>query len=217
MTNETTTQRMIVLLGDSVLDNGAYVGDGPDVAEQLRDCLVPSASVVLVAVDGSQIEHIGAQLGRIPPGATHLVVSVGGNDAIDHLGLFDERVGSIGEALARIGDASTTFEFKYRRMLESVRARGLPTAVCTIYYPQFPDAATQTVAVAALAHFNDCILREAIRAGVPVLDLRLICDEPEDYANPIEPSARGGRKIATAIARLVREHDFAAGRTAVFL
>jgi hypothetical protein len=37
----------------------------------------------------------------------------------------------------------------------------------------------------------------------PVIDLRLIFDADEDYANPIEPSAKGGAKIATAILSLV--------------
>jgi len=37
--------------------------------------------------------------------------------------------------------------------------------------------------------------------------LRLICDEDADFANPIEPSARGGAKIAQAISR------FAGGAT----
>ena len=41
-----------------------------------------------------------------------------------------------------------------------------------------------------------------------MLDLRLIFTEPEDYANPIEPSVKGGAKLADAIRRLVMEHDF---------
>jgi hypothetical protein len=32
-----------------------------------------------------------------------------------------------------------------------------------------------------------------------VIDLRLVCTEPADYANPIEPSSGGGEKIARAI------------------
>jgi hypothetical protein len=38
---------------------------------------------------------------------------------------------------------------------------------------------------------------------LPVIDLRLICDRDEDYANPIQPSVRSGEKIAAAIAGLV--------------
>ena len=50
-----------------------------------------------------------------------------------------------------------------------------------------------------------------------MLDLRLICDEDADFANPIEPSAQGGEKIAAAIARLLAEYDFARRRSAVFV
>ena len=38
---------------------------------------------------------------------------------------------------------------------------------------------------------------------MPLIDLRLICDENEDYANAIEPSVHGGEKIAAAIASLL--------------
>ena len=43
----------------------------------------------------------------------------------------------------------------------------------------------------------------AFTRGLPLVDLRLICDQDEDYANPIEPSVRGGEKIAAAIAGLM--------------
>jgi hypothetical protein len=48
--------------------------------------------------------------------------------------------------------------------------------------------------------FNDVILRTAFQWHLPVIDLRLICTEASDYANPIEPSGSGGAKIARAIA-----------------
>jgi hypothetical protein len=38
---------------------------------------------------------------------------------------------------------------------------------------------------------------------MPAIELRHVCTEPADYANPIEPSVRGGAKIARAIARAV--------------
>jgi hypothetical protein len=96
-----------------------------------------------------------------------------------------------------------------------VLARGLPTAICTIYYPRFPDATLQRIATTALAVFNDCIIRAAFTHGTPLLDLRFVCTEEGDYADPIEPSARGGEKIADAIAEML-ERGFAGGRTEVF-
>lgn len=53
------------------------------------------------------------------------------------------------------------------------------------------------------ASFNDVIIREAAMAGFDVLDLRRIFTTPQDYANPIEPSVVGGKKLADAIRDLV--------------
>jgi hypothetical protein len=49
--------------------------------------------------------------------------------------------------------------------------------------------------------FNDVIVRVAVEHHASVIDLRLVCNESADYANPIEPSGPGGLKIARAIAR----------------
>jgi len=106
-------------------------------------------------------------------------------------------------------------------MLTEVLARGLTTALCTVYYPRFPEAAFQRMAVpedggrGADGVQRLCIVRAAFARGLPLLDLRLICAEEGDYANPIEPSAQGGEKIARAIAELV-QRGYAGRRTEVF-
>jgi lysophospholipase L1-like esterase len=207
----------VVLLGDSIFDNGAYVGGAPDVAMQLKERLPEGWKVTLRAVDGAVVRDVMRQLERLPGNATHLVLSAGGNDALGHAGILDEPAVSVAEVLARLAGLAESFEIRYRALLEAVRGCGLPTAVCTVYDPNFPDPVLQRLASTALTVFNDAILRQAFRAGVPVLDLRLICNSPADYANPIEPSARGGEKIARAIARAVTGHPFESGRTGVFV
>lgn len=206
----------VVLLGDSVFDNRAYVGGGPEVVEQLRSDLPPPWRATLGAVDRAVIRSVGAQLGRLPADATHLVLSVGGNDALGYSGVLGAPARSVGEALESLARIGQTFERDYRAMLDDVLARKLPTAVCTIYNPNYPDALRQRLAIAALAHLNDPIGRIAAERGLPIIDLRLVCSEPADYANPIEPSVRGGEKIAAAISALVLGHDFRAGRSVVF-
>ena len=206
-----------VLLGDSVFDNGAYVGPGePDVVRQLRERLPAGWGATLAAVDGAVTDGLRRQLDRVPPGATHLVVSVGGNDALRRQDILDLRVRSVAEGLLGLAEVRDGFARSYRAMLDAVLARRLPTALCTVYDPRFPDPARQRVAVAGLALFNDVITREAFGRGLPLVDLRLVCSEDADYANPIEPSARGGAKIASAIAELVLGHDFARRRSRVF-
>ena len=52
----------VVLLGDSVFDNAAYVAGGPDVADQLRGISAGEFDVTLAAVDGSTV--LPLQVGR---------------------------------------------------------------------------------------------------------------------------------------------------------
>ena len=207
----------IVLLGDSIFDNAAYVRGGPDVVTHLRGTLPAGWTATLAAVDGAVASGVEHQLRAVPEDADFLVVSAGGNDALGEAGILDERVRSVPEALDRLAGVAEAFEDRYRRMLRGVLERGLPTGVCTVYYPSYTDPAMQRVLVAALTVFNDAILRAAFGAGLPLVDLRLVFDDPVDYANPIEPSVQGGAKIARAVARLVTEHDFERGRTQVYV
>lgn len=207
----------VVLLGDSVFDNAAYVSGGADVVTHLRRRAPEGWAATLLAVDGSVVAGVHRQLERLPAGATHLVVSAGGNDALGRAHILEEGARSAAEVLGRLADVAEEFESGYRRMLGAATRAGRPAAVCTIYYPRFTDPLVQRLAVTALSVFNDAIIRAAFEAGVPLLDLRLICDEDADYANPIEPSEAGGAKIADAIVRLVSEHNFAQRRTAVFV
>jgi hypothetical protein len=195
------TMPHVVLLGDSVFDNAAYVGDGPDVARQLRGILPGDARATLCAVDGATLAAVEGQLARVPADATHLVVSAGGNDALREAAVLDERARSVAEALDKIAAARERFQRDYSAMLAAVLARNLPTAVCTIYEARFPEAARRRLAATALAVLNDCITREAFARGLALIDLRLVCDDDADFANAIEPSVAGGAKIARAIAR----------------
>lgn len=207
----------VVLLGDSVFDNQAYVPGQPDVVRQVRERLPAGWTATLLAVDGDVTTDVAHQLKALPADATHLVVSVGGNDALRHLGVFQEPARSVAAALNRLASIAFGFQESYRAMLEAVQGPGLPLAISTIYYPRFPDRDVQLLAMTALGLFNDVILREAALRGLPVLDLRLICNEDKDYANPIEPSAQGGAKIAGAITTLLAERDFGTGRAEIFV
>lgn len=206
----------VVLLGDSIFDNAVYVPDRPPVIEQVRRGLPAGWKATLCAVDGHMVEDIPGQLARLPADASHLVVSVGGNDALQASGLLREPAATVGDALTLIADALAAFRDAYAGMLRQVLDRGKPTAVCTVYdaIPRLGGAER-----AALAGFNDVITRAAVAAGIPLIDLRVICNHTDDYSpiSPIEPSVVGGAKIADAICRLLAGHDFAAKRCAVWV
>jgi lysophospholipase L1-like esterase len=207
----------VVLLGDSIFDNKSYVGaGGKDVVAHLREAIPADWRATLKAVDGNVTENVSRQLSDLPETATHLIISVGGNDALMNTDVLQMRADSAAQVLNELANRAERFEQDYSKMLRTVLAKNLPTALCTIYFPNFPDEQIQRIAVAALATFNDAIIRQAILNNLPLLDLRLICSEKADYANPIEPSDIGGRKIAQKIFELIEKHDFSKRRTQIF-
>jgi len=192
----------VVLLGDSVFDNHTYTGGAPDVAAHLRATLGDAWTVTLCAIDGSTTRDLGPQLDRIPDHATHAVLSLGGNDALGHADMLSLPVRSAGEALDRFAERLAEFEQSYQWALDAVLNRGLPTTVCTIYNASFEQPQARRIRT-ALMMFNDSISRTARARDVSVLDLRLVCDAPEDFVHNIEPSAAGGAKIAAALAEKI--------------
>jgi len=69
--------KRIVLLGDSIFDNGVYVNGGPDVIEQLNSILPDGWKGTLLAVDGNVTTDVISQIAALPETGTHLVVSAG--------------------------------------------------------------------------------------------------------------------------------------------
>ena len=206
----------VVLLGDSIFDNGAYVNGGPDVVAQLRQKLSAGWNAELLAVDGSVMADVPRQVDKIPSEATHLVVSMGGNDALRESSVLTDPVRSVAESLLKLSEVHERFCAEYGSTLDTILRRALPTAVCTIYDVRYPDAVERKIAKTALSVINDCIVREAVVRGLPIIDLRLVCDEDADFANAIEPSERGGDKIAAAIASVLSEHDFSRAQSAIY-
>jgi hypothetical protein len=207
----------IILLGDSIFDNAAYVREGLEVMAHLRQLISPEWRVSLRAIDGSVVENVTDQTVDLPEDATHLIISAGGNNAILQADMLQQKVASSAEVLNMLADVSDAFEDQYSEMLRAVLSLEKPTAVCTIYFPRMPEPVIQKIAVAGLTIFNDVIIRQAFLAGIPLIDLRLVCNEDADYANEIEPSEAGGSKIANAIVRLISEHRFESHRTEAFI
>lgn len=205
----------VVLLGDSIFDNAQYVPRGPAVEEQVRRALPDGWTTTLLAVDGNTTAGVAMQLTRLPRDASHLFISVGGNDALQASWILGQQIHSVEAALRLLAQVRETFASAYRGMLQAVLALGKPTPVCTVYdaIPGLGEAER-----AALASFNEVILREAIGARAAVIDLRLVCANSADFSevSPIEPSEAGGQKIARMIARVATGHNFSRQFAVIF-
>ncbi len=197
----------LILLGDSIFDNSAYVAQGLPVIQQVKNRLPMGWMATLLAVDGDTTVDVPQQLTSLPPDLTHIVLSAGGNDALGCVVRLEEIANTVKQGLMALTQIKQEFESNYQSLLFRLMALKKPLLVCTIYdhVPGLP-AELRT----ALGLFNDVILREAIQHGLPVLDLRMVCTEADDYSemSPIEPSSKGGEKLAARLVSAVVGHDF---------
>jgi lysophospholipase L1-like esterase len=196
--------KVVVLLGDSIIDNGGYVRAGePDVAQQL-EIRLPHHTVVKRAVDGSTCADVlGWQIDDLQD-ADHVILSAGGNDALQHIDLLEAAAATTARhVLIRLWSIREEFRRSYATLLDRLALTRRPVLVLTVYNPCFRghgfDAAYQQAAESAVSIINDVIQQEGRRRAFDILELRTLFDERADYANPIEPSATGGAKLAKHI------------------
>ncbi|HEV7434196.1 MAG TPA: GDSL-type esterase/lipase family protein [Pseudorhizobium sp.] len=201
----------VVLIGDSILDNAAYVPRGGDVTSVLMKEF-GDGKVTLLAEDGAVIDGAISQLNSIPDDATLLVISAGGNDALQSIGVLLESVETVTEALEKVRVIRDRFRDRYRTLLNEAERFNRPMAICTIYDAMLPDLQQRRVANLALGVLNDVITREAAKRGLPLIDLRVMFSKDQHYANAIEPSEDGSQLIARAILEAM-EKPHASGST----
>jgi GDSL-like Lipase/Acylhydrolase family len=187
------------LLGDSIFDNAPYTAGGPAVIDHLRRALPVEWSADLLAIDGSIASDVAGQLNSLTALHTHLVLSVGGNDALLRADVLETPVHSSGQSLVLLAAATDAFALVYRSAVDRCLSFGLPLVVCTIYNGNFPQPEYQAAVRVALCAFNDVIIRTAMARSLRVIELRDVCTTSEDFANPLEPSIQGGARIAGAI------------------
>ena len=108
-----TINSHIVLLGDSILDNARYVETNEAVSDHLSKALPPGTRCSLLAVDGDTTRNVPTQLKRLPASTTHLVLSVGGNDALGWLPTLDRQASSVMDAMCRLHLIQSDFRQHY--------------------------------------------------------------------------------------------------------
>jgi len=198
------TKRILALYGDSILDNAPYTRPEPDTAAHLERILGNGWAVHRLAQDGAVMSDVQLQLAgmRGPPDVA--VLSVGGNDAIEHIDILERPVAGSGAMLEDLESIAAAFHRQYELVAKAVARHAQRTLLCTIYEVQLePPVFARRVRV-PLALLNDRILRIGAHLGIDVLELRSICNEATDFVQQIEPSPRGAAKIADAIAAVVR-------------
>ena len=202
--------RHLVLLGDAL--QNIDLGSG-----EIESALVPRPRnpwklTVVQALRALQRGHVR----EIPEDATHVVISIEGAWAIEASGLLQGGAHTIGEALEMLCAAADEFEGILAGMIAAARETGLPTVVCTLVPARYSKPAQHRVATTALAIFNDRIERRAFGATLPIVDLRMVCDEDGDYASETLLSRAGVRKAANVIRTALYDVSRSVERTRVY-
>jgi len=202
--------RHLVLLGDAL--QNIDLGGG-----QIESALVPRPRnpwklTVLQAPQVLRQGHVRA----IPGDASHIGICIDGGWAIETSGLLQGGAQSVSDALDTLAAAADEFDNVFVRLIAVATETGLPTILCTLVPARYVDPVQERAAAAALAIFNDRILRRAIAAQLSIVELRLICDEDNDYASETLLSHAGVRKVANVARSALYDISRNPGRTRVY-
>ena len=206
--------RHVVLLGDALLEADISIDKTPG---KFEDALLPGTrdQWKISVVTAAEIERAGSAL-VLPADATHAIIFIEGNHAIEESGLLHSRSDTYGQKLEQLSLAADEFEHTLARLIHVAQAARLVIMVCTMFQPNHKDPVRQRTACAALAVFNDRVTKRAAEARVSLIDLRLICNEPEDYDKPTQLSQSGLQKAANVIRFAMLELGAGARRSEVF-
>jgi hypothetical protein len=185
----------VVLLGDSILKNNAYVPQGNSIEELLNENTNGKTSSY--AMNNSTIVDTYSQINKIPielnnPNTT-IILSAGGNDILSKY--VENTVNHKDE------NTLNTIFGGYRNLVKSIKAKMNQSKLMLVdvYYP---NSMKYKQYHPVIKEWNDKLYdygQDANNGIHNVLKISNFITEPEDFTLDIEPSQVGGEKIANYI------------------
>jgi hypothetical protein len=190
--NDTNSNSLnIVLIGDSILNNSAYVSADQSVPDILSKKMNENI-IYNFAKDGSTINDCYAQLEKISlqldNSKTSIFLSCGGNNILN----------------SRDNKAIANLFAKYKDLIASIKTR-VPNAslyVLNLYYPTDGHYVSYRKAI---EQWNGLLQSNSSSSDQKynLIDLSSLLVLEEDFVYGIEPSFKGGQKIVDAISNSV--------------
>ena len=130
---ESTKKHYVSLLGDSIIDNKVYVGEGElSVTEHLKHN--SSSNFTMIAVDGDTTEDVlDNQLDNLKEPVSHIVLSIGGNDLLQNLHLLQDETSGMKFALEKSSELIGEIQENYTKILEHLSQYDAKVLLCTVY------------------------------------------------------------------------------------
>lgn len=188
--NQINSGKNILLIGDSMLNNSAYVSGGQSIPDLISKDLEtkPGTTVYNFAKDGSTINDCYTQLDKISTelnnSSTIIFVSCGGNDILNSRGATKINVANLFA--------------QYSELIKSIRSR-VANARLNVLNLYFPVNTHYTSYYDTITQWNKLIEDNASILGYKVITTNNLLVAEDDFAYDIEPSYKGGKKIARAI------------------
>ena len=186
-----SSNKSVVLLGDSILKNNSYVPNGKGIDNILEE---RSLKIYSLAVNSSKIVDVYSQINKIPIDlnnkSTTIFLSSGGNDI---LSFYVDQHGDPNDT-----GFLNTMMAAYKKMVKSIQTRMdlSKIVLLDIYYPTSNQYAQYKP---VLVKWNDLIANYARENSLGLLQISQYVTSNEDFTLGIEPSEKGGEKIAQGI------------------
>ena len=139
------------------------------------------------------------------------MLSIGGNDLLQNLHiLYENNSRILNDSFVGIQQfIFSPLQDRFETIIEKLSSHRANLLLCTVYEgdlgrsDEYRDVLDSSKIM--VSSFNDIVYKTANKYNADVLELRHVFTSPEDYANPIEPSHIGGKKLAKEILEWVRK------------
>ena len=189
-----SSNKSIVLLGDSILKNNSYVTDGKGVDNIIEERSDKNIELYSLAENNSKIVDVYSQINKIPLSinnkSTTIFLSSGGNDI---LSFYIDQHGDTTDT----GFLNTMLA-AYKKLVKSIQTRMdlCQIVLLDVYYPTSNQFAQYKP---ILEKWNSLIATYARENSLGLLQISQIVTSNDDFTLGIEPSEKGGQKIAQSI------------------
>ena len=183
----------IVLLGDSILKNNSYVKNGQSVEDILREN--KGNNLYCLALNNSTIVDVYSQIDSIPIELnnenTLIFLSSGGNDILSQY--VDKHDSDVSDT-----HILNVIFIAYKKMVKSLQTKmnKAKIVLIDIYYPHSNQFSQYNPIV---KEWNQMLKKYAREKSYGLIQISKRVTSIDDFTLSIEPSEKGGEKIAQSI------------------
>ena len=191
--NNNNNKNNIVLLGDSILKNNSYVKNGQSIEDILRE--KKGDNLYCLALNNSTIVDVYSQIDSIPLELnnenTTIFLSSGGNDILSQY--VDKHDSDVSDS-----QVLNVIFIAYKKMVKSLQTKMNKSKIVLIdiYYPTSNQFSQYKHII---QEWNNLLEKYAREKSYGLIQISKIVTASDDFTLSIEPSEKGGEKIARSI------------------